>query len=417
MKMESNYRIEKVQNSNEPMGVEYVDGKLTFRVPETFHIYDNESLNRQNLLLFLKSLNLSDSFHSPEIWKSDLKGESWPIDSYLWIIRDYLENGYYYNREKKYYRSAQGKIEWKKTLKQMPIVSNSNVIYNNLVTSKVSASNDLIAQIYRLCLKVSHERIGWIFGYCLFVELSITKSLAEMKHAIAGELNSTFDDVKRIRFKHMIHILDSIDERDILSTNATLLVRNYYHVFERMIDQLFGGLNDRQRRKYNPNGKWNLIGNRLKDSSALEPDTILKYNGNTIIIDAKMYRFGFTGDENDLPDSPSIQKQLTYGDHAKTNIENGNEVRNTFILPFDKLSHPLKEWQYESLEEENIVYIGYAEGDWREQEKPNDHDRIYTYLIDFNYVLNNYNVNESKATCFLCSDIEKRISRNKSDYQ
>lgn len=410
--MENNsYRIEKVQNSNDLMGVEYVDGKLTFRVPETFHVYEDESINRQNLLLFIKSLNLSDSIQTPEIQRSDLKGKSWPIDSYLWIIRDYLENGYFYNREKQYSHSNQGKIEWKKTMKQMPIVSNGNIIYNNLVTSRMSASNDLIAQIYRLCLKVSQGRVGWVFGYKLFVETNIIKSVAEMKRTVTNELASTFDDVKRLRFRHMLRILSSIDETDVTDIKATFLIRNYYHVYETMVDQLLNGLNDRQRKKYNPSGKWSLLGSRAKDASSLEPDTIVKYNGETYIVDAKMYRFGFTGNPGDLPDSTSIQKQLTYGDHAKKNIEGGKDVRNAFILPFDKLKHPLEGWQCDYLEDDNLLYVGFAEGDWRDSLNPNDHDRIYTYLVDFNFLLTNYNSSSNKITRNLCEDIENRIKQ------
>ncbi len=48
----------------------------------------------------------------------------------------------------------------KRTLKQMPIYSDGNIIYDKLVTSKMMASNDLIAQIYKLCLKQSVDKIG-----------------------------------------------------------------------------------------------------------------------------------------------------------------------------------------------------------------------------------------------------------------
>ena len=63
--------------------------------------------------------------------------------------------------------------------------------------------------------------------------------------------------------------------------------------------------------------------------------------------------------------------------------------------------------EYEVLAEGNLLYVGYAEGDWRE--KKNAHDKVYTYLIDFNYLLNNYNTSENETTLCLCKDIEKRI--------
>ncbi|MDD6005004.1 MAG: LlaJI family restriction endonuclease, partial [Firmicutes bacterium] len=225
------------------------------------------------------------------------------------------------------------------------------------------------------------------------------------------ELASTFDDIKRLRFRHMLRILSSIDERDVTDIKATFLIRNYYHVYETMVDQLLNGLSDRQRKKYNPSGKWSLLGSHVRDASSLEPDTIVKYNGETYIVDAKMYRFGFTGNPDDLPDSTSIQKQLTYGDHAKKNIGGGKDVRNAFILPFDKLKLPLEDWQCDYLEDDNLLYVGFAEGDWRDSSNPNDHDKIYTYLVDFNYLLNNYGGSDNSIINELCKDIEKRITK------
>ena len=121
--------------------------------------------------------------------------------------------------------------------------------------------------------------------------------------------------------------------------------------------------------------------------------------------------FVFTGNPVDLPDSTSIQKQLTYGDHAKKNIEVGKDVRNAFILPFDKMKHPLEDGQCDYLEDDNLLYVGFAEGDWRDSSNPNDHDKIYTYLVDFNYLLNNYGGSDNSIINELCKDIEKRITK------
>lgn len=403
-KMDSNYNLEFIENSNDPMGVEFKDGILTFKVPKTFRKEEDEKINRQNLLLFVKSLNLSDTEQRPEIRKSDEEGGTWPIDSYLWIIRDFLENGYYYNREKKYSNNAKGKIDWKKTMKQMPIVSNGNVIYDKLITSVSSPSNDLIAQIYKLCLKTAQSRIGWVFGYNLFVEVNVNNSLAEMKRKVVSESNSTFDDVKRLRFRHMLNILNSISEKNISNIQFSYLINNYYHVFETMVDKLLGGVDQKEWEKYNPKGSWSLLGHKPKEVKPLETDTVLKQLGNTYIIDAKMYKYGFTGETSDLPGSDSIQKQITYGDHAK---KLGDKVRNAFIIPFNKYSHNLAKDNYEKTDSENIVYVGYAEGGWREQTK--DYEKVYTYLIDFNYVLNNYDSSDVTIIQSLCNDIEKRI--------
>ena len=76
-------------------------------------------------------------------------------------------------------------------------------------------------------------------------------------------------------------------------------------------------------------------------ASSLRPDTILKRDGATYILDAKMYQYGVTKDVRDLPETQSIQKQITYGDHVFNTLDKSDnpKVRNVFVL----LSIPLSE--------------------------------------------------------------------------
>ena len=151
-------KINPVTKSNDFVGIRIEDGEINIYVPQVFR---KEQNYKRDLLLFLKSISLIGNPDKEKLNKgSDDTKDFWPINSYLWMIQDYLENGFYYNREKIYTNSFSGKIEWKKTLKQMPIYSNGNIIYDKLVTSKMMASNDLIAQIYKLCLKQSVDKIG-----------------------------------------------------------------------------------------------------------------------------------------------------------------------------------------------------------------------------------------------------------------
>ena len=49
-----------------------------------------------------------------------------------------------------------------------------------------------------------------------------------------------------------------------------------------------------QKKKYNPNGYSPLNNKNPRLASSLRPDTILKRNGATYILDAKMYQYGVT---------------------------------------------------------------------------------------------------------------------------
>ena len=162
LKMNKEPKINPVTKSNDFVGIRIEDGEINIYVPQVFR---KESNYKRDLLLFLKSISLIGNPDKEKLNKgSDDSEDFWPINSYLWMIQDYLENGFYYNREKIYTHSFSGKIEWKKTLKQMPIYSDGNIIYDKLVTSKMMASNDLIAQIYKLCLKQSVDKIGWVYN-------------------------------------------------------------------------------------------------------------------------------------------------------------------------------------------------------------------------------------------------------------
>lgn len=95
-----------VGNSHGFMGIKIEEGKIEVHVPK---VYREKS--KKELLAFLESISLAKTINNEDIESGDNEfvGEMWPIESYLWIINDYLENGYFYNREKKYFNDNKGK--------------------------------------------------------------------------------------------------------------------------------------------------------------------------------------------------------------------------------------------------------------------------------------------------------------------
>lgn len=397
----------KVDKSNEFVGIKIENDNVKLFIPQVFR-EEKENI-KNDRLLFLKSLALAKTFDKQSVKKgNDANNDVWPIDSYLWIIRDFLENGYYYNREKIYSRSNSGKIDWKRTLKQTPIYSDGNIIYDKMITSKISASNDIVAQTYRLCLKQSVDRIGWLFDYNFYVEIQQMFSISEMASAIRKELNQTFDDVKKLRYNHLLKILNNTEGNKMISSVCSYGITNYYYVFETMVDSIFGGIST-NKSKYNPSGHWHLTGGRTGKASELRPDTIVKNEDKTYILDAKMYQYGCTHSMSDLPDTQSLQKQITYGDYVHNAIKD-EHVRNAFILPYNKELEVFK--NDDSLlrySENNLVYFGYADVDWRTDNKVEDYDFIHTFGIDFNYLLRNYKVADTNMIAELCASIEKKV--------
>lgn len=403
------------EEANDFVGIKIKKDKIELFIPKALRITKDSKSFAQDVLQFLMSLSLATLDDEYINQSSSLVGEEWPIDSYLWIIRDFLENGYYYNREKKYYHDNKGKIDWKKTLKNTPIYSKGNLIYDKFVTTRMSASNDIIAEIYKLCLNIAVKRIGWIFNYNFFVEARQYKSFKEMSYLIHKEYNNTFDDLKRQRFTNMIRILENCKNENALSNYSTYGIRNYYYVFERMIDKFFHGIPANQVKSFNPVGYYKLNGYEEKRASELRPDTIVLKGGNAYIIDAKMYKFGYTKSINDLPKATSIQKQITYGDYALKVLKKNNpdsKVFNSFIIPFDSKLEIFDEFKNDdNIKTTDFIYIGKAYTNWRKGTR--SHESIYVFLIDFYFLLKNYRNYEVTFINELIAVIDKEIKEEK----
>lgn len=383
-----NVELFRVEKSNQFVGIKIENNKVEIYVPQVFR-YSKENFNK-DILLFLKSISLAETVKKEFVKKDNNNLKNiWPVESYLWIIKDYIENGYYFNREKKYSINS-GRIDWKRTIKQTPVYSNGNIIYDKLVTSKISPTNDIISQIYRLCLKQSIKKVGFLFDINFNVDIQQLISKKEMIHNIKKALNETYDDIKKLRYNHMLKILNETEGENIISNSYMYGIENYYYVYEKMIDMYFNGIKD-NKKNYNPNGYWKLNNKKSERASSLRPDTIVKKDNITYIIDAKMYQYGVTHDLKDLPETQSIQKQITYGDYVM-NVLHDSNVRNAFILPYNK---EIKEFQNDEnidfFNNRELAYIGYAYADWRENSQQSyEHDKIHTFLIDFNHLLSHY---------------------------
>lgn len=407
--MNKDVKIVPVDKSNSFVGIKIDEGIVKVFVPRVFR--EDEDW-KKDIRLFLKSIEIAKTKNTENINKgSNNTDNAWPIDSYLWLINDYLENGLYYNREKKVSRSNSGKIEWKRTLQQVPIYSDGNIIYDQLITSKMTPANDMITHIYKLCLRQSVDKIGWLFNYNFHIQIDQIVSIKEMIMRVRKELNETFDDIKRIRFNHMLNILKTTEGDNMLSSHYSYGITNYYYVFETMVDMLFDGIIGDEKKKYDPNGYWQLNGQNRFLASRLRPDTILKRNDKTYILDAKMYQYGATHDRSKLPETQSLQKQITYGDFVSNNLKDKN-IRNAFILPYNKLLKSfINDPNAMKYNDSNLVYFGYAYVDWRDDEDFQDYDNIYAFGIDFNYLLNNYKNPDYEIINQFCEVIEENIKR------
>ena len=375
------------------VGIKIKNKQIDFYYPETYD-FDEDSLenNRNDVIAILNTISIAKTHSGSDlkIESSFSNNEALPLLSYLWIIKDYLQCGFYINREKVFKKNQHGKVDWKRTLNQKPIVSNGNIIYNNLIVSVNDELDNLLVEIHKYCVKKSLELLGWLFNIndASFINaLPYQEDLKDLYiYALKKELSKTFDDKKKERLEHMLSIVEGLSEEQ-QAKEVVYGVDSYAYIYERMINSIFG---NREAAEFNPSAKWFLKINNYDSfkSSDLRPDTIMIKNNIAYVLDAKFYRFGYTSSKDDLPETTSIQKQITYGDYIKNNKVGKDilKIRNAFILPYNMNNNKFNLHN-------TIEYLGYAKTDYRKG--IDEHEIIHAFLIDLKFVINNWNNNNS----------------------
>ena len=157
----------------------------------------------------------------------------------------------------------------------------------------------------------------------------------------------------------------------------------FEYIWEKIIDRAYG-ISD--KKKYFPRTYWHLSSDR--DNHALEPDTIMLNDSDIYVLDAKYYRYGVTGNPSHLPDTSSIQKQITYGEYIDTHSEafSADRIFNAFLMPADLYSGRFKC-------DATVSYVGYADSDWKKNDKT--YEKVAAILVDTKSLMKNYSKNSS----------------------
>ena len=390
------------------IGLKFKGNEIHFYYPETYRFSTESPHVRSDIVDLLRTIGIaktSSSQLSSAYNKATGEGD-FALLSYLWVIKDFIANGFYVNREKIYKTNQSGRIDWKRTMQSQAIVSNGNVIFPNITVSVKNAVDNLLVEIHRFCVKRSIDYIGWLFNLnSSFIQIpQYNDSIKKLYIAtLKKELDHTFDDDKRLRLKHLLNVVTGLDST---SNNKEFVygVDSYYYIFERMIDAIFG--TEKDLHDFYPKTTWQLVKNNFRetDSSNLRPDTILVNGEDVYILDSKFYRFGFTGREKDLPDTTSIQKQITYGDYIKRNVKISiKNIYNAFLLPYDKKREVFKS-------NDNLQYIGFAKSTWKDNSE--EYEFVHAFLIDLKHVVKTWNrFNHKEDVETLISAINEQSDR------
>lgn len=381
--MRSGFCITSEESADNFVGIRFRDGIPEVVFPHGFALSSDDKECRKDVFRLLAVLKrFTDHAEGTTSTSKKTTISQLPITSYQYIIQDYLLHSYYTETEVRHIESVKGKINWKRTIQQEQAhLDNGNIVYLNFqVKTNQINENNLITQIHKYCVYQSFYRFGWLYLSTAYLppEPTIRVNKKQFINCLSQALNNTFNDSKRKLFQCMINVLQDVDE-EIDLKNISFGVNRFDGVWERLIDHIFG---EKEKNKYFPHATWHIVKNGgIEKSSALEPDTIMKYQGKVYVLDAKYYQYGITGNPSDLPNTSSIQKQITYGKHIAEHIQEvaREDVYNAFIMPYNAAGG----------EKAKFVSVGTADWEQYSSQTPN-YAYVLGLLLDTKWLLAEY---------------------------
>lgn len=384
------------------VGVKATSEDAIVYFPLGYHLPDSEQDLKKDIRRLFRVLA---SFISKESKVSLMKKNevpqiaNFPLQAYLEIIDFYLlNNGYYVEKEFRFKINAKGKINWAKTIKtQKPYVQDNSFIYlTQVVRSSSPSDKNLITQINKYCVYESFERLGWLYGINMperpTYKLEKTKWIAFLNDKFAQSNNER----DKALFKSMIMMIMCLDEKSTHDKQFYFGTERFEYVWQGMIDKVFGISG---KEAYFPRATWKERCGNGMPKHTLEPDSIMIIGDKYYILDAKYYRYGYTGNADHLPGSADINKQITYGEYIETNCKPGDDkLFNAFIMPFDSKANVfgIDSW---------CGNVAEATGDWRSIPFKR-YEKIQGILIDVRWLMLRLDGNHEREKKVLASEIE-----------
>ena len=360
------------------VGLKCKDGDFSVHFPLGFVIPGDDKELRRDIIVLLSVIGKTTARKESEIQNEAriYNCTEFPFQAYLSIIRDFYERGYFKEREIHFTVAKRGKIDWNRTIKtQKPYIQDNDSFYLDFVTRKNQVNeNELISLIHEYCVYESFSKVGWLFTTTLPKKPRIKRNIRLFKSILITKISNTFNDRNRKLFQDMLAVILYNGEENS-EKNYRYGTYRFEYVWEALINKVYG---IKEKREYFPNTYWSIDGVQY-ENACLEPDTIMIWNGNVYVLDAKYYKYGVTRRMTDLPESTSINKQITYGEFIaeqecfkKKHGEN-YKVYNAFIMP------------YAQKKGEKLKNIGIAYSNWKTNEK--SYENIQGILLDIKHLM------------------------------
>lgn len=396
------------------VGLRYQNEQLEIHFPVG---YSKESLTKEtekeknkalrkdilNLISILSTYGKKEEMISQSNFASQKTNVLFPIHAYMFIITDFMNHGYYRQKETYYKRGTSGKINWARTIKQVrPSIVNEQAVYFNFITKHINYNEeDLITKIHQYCVSECFQKLGFLFCSYVPEKASIKFNKKMFLSILKNKMSSTFNENNLLLFKSMIEVIDSIDDDNSKKSEYIYGTKNFHHIWETLVDEVYG---EDDKENYYPKITWHFTDgkevtydNPNDKKNSLRPDTIMITNPKTdnqeiFVLDSKYYQYGETKLTSDLPGSDSIVKQIAYAQYIEKSSDNVNckinekikekinseSIYNAFILPADipqnKNTLPQK--------------VGYVKTDYTDENK--SYAKIHCILIDTRTLMYNH---------------------------
>ena len=394
-------KIEKNQSEGF-VGLKFTKDGPVVCFPMGFEPSEDETLRRKDILRlfavikrFGKTPNGS-AFNSAE----DEALLSFPFLSYQHIILDFLENGYYKEREHEYKSGTNGRISWQRTIKKKtPYFSNGSFVYLDFIVrkNKINADN-MLTKIHMHCVRESFEKLGWLYlaSDILPPKPDIRFNKDMFVAVLRKAMNNTFNTQKKRLFTSMLDIIEQKDDDLKRTSEKAYGINQFAPVWENLIDHVFS--TESNKNEYFPNTTWHIIkSGGVSQGHSLRPDTIMKHKnekGEDIlhILDAKYYQYGIKPEPKNLPPSSSIEKQIVYGEYAdkQDKISKKDNIYNAFIMPYKSESA-----------DEHYKFVSVGTSNWKDYSaSPPNYYYVLGILLDTRFIIEEYskrNMSEIEA--------------------
>ena len=387
-------------------GDSFVGVKMSGDVPKVcfplgFSLSDSEKELRKDIILLIKVLK---TFHrkDEESRVSSYQENTlldFPLFAYQRMMLHYMNYGSVSELENVYVGSKTGKISWGRTIKQkQPVYQENGPVYLDYIVKKnVSSQDAILAEIYNYCVYCAFKTIGWLYTDKQFRKPKIKFNHKMFVAVVKEKLELSYGDARKELLSDMLAIINDQGNEGFKQKDYVYGTYEFEYIWEKIIDRAYG-ISD--KKKYFPRTYWHLSSDR--DNHALEPDTIMLHGGDIYVLDAKYYRYGITGIPSHLPDTSSIQKQITYGEYIDNHSEDFDVDRifNAFLMPAD-----LHNGRFST--DTAVSYVGYADSDWKKNNKT--YEKVAAILVDTKNLMKNYSKARSLVDALsqtICNNIE-----------